>query len=91
MNAKRKTTTAALPRASGPSSAAMTPRWWQHSRLRAMELEEESVTHGHGLYLGIRAAVKAELQRLQFKPHPSELESLAWAQTPKPPCTPKAA
>ena len=70
---------------------AMTPGWWQHSRLRAMELEEESVTHGHGLYLGIRAAVKAELQRLQFKPHPSELESLSWAQTPKPPCTPKAA
>ena len=41
-----------------------------------MELEEESVTHGHGLWLGMRAAVKAELQRLGFKPHPDELKPL---------------
>lgn len=53
---------------------AMTPGWWQHSRHRAMELERESVTHGHGLYLGMRESVRAELQRLGFKPHPSELE-----------------
>ena len=55
---------------------AMTPGWWQYSRHRAMELEEESVTHGHGLWLGMRAAVKAELQRLGFRPHPEELKPL---------------
>ena len=69
---------------------AMTLGWWQHSRQRAMELEEESVTHGHGLWLGLRAAVKAELRRLQFQPHPSELQSLEWARTRKPRCTPSA-
>lgn len=55
---------------------AMTPGWWQHSRLRATELEEESVTHGHGLWPGMRQEVKAELQRLKFKPHPDELKPL---------------
>ena len=55
---------------------AMTPGWWQHSRQRATELEEESVTHGHGLWPGMRQAVKAELQRLKFKPHPDELKPL---------------
>ena len=55
---------------------AMTPGWWQYSRHMAMELEEESVTHGHGLWLGMRAAVKAELQRLGFRPHPEELKPL---------------
>lgn len=54
----------------------MTPGFWQHSKHRAMELERESVTHSHGLYLGIRAAVQAELKRLQFRPHPSELAPL---------------
>ncbi|CAM4393955.1 hypothetical protein COAQ111491_21530 [Comamonas aquatilis] len=54
----------------------MTPGCWQQSRYRAMELERESVTHGHGLWLGMRESVKAELQRLQFKPHPSELAPL---------------
>lgn len=55
---------------------AMTPGWWRYSRLRAMELEEESVTHGHGLWPGMREAVKAELKRLGFKPHPDELKPL---------------
>ena len=55
---------------------AMTPGFWQHSKHRAMELERESVTHSHGLWLGIRAAVQAELKRLQFRPHPSELEPI---------------
>lgn len=55
---------------------AMTPGWWQYSRQKAMELEEESVTHGHGLWPGMRAAVKAELQLLGFKPHPDELKPL---------------
>lgn len=53
---------------------AMTPGWWQYSRHRAWELEEESATHG--LWPGMRAAVKAELQRRGFRPHPSELEPL---------------
>ena len=38
-----------------------------------MELEEESVTHGHGLWLGMRQVVKDELKRLKFKPHPGDL------------------
>jgi hypothetical protein len=37
---------------------AMTPGWWHYSRQRALELEEESVTHGHGLWLGMREAVR---------------------------------
>lgn len=53
---------------------AMTPGWWHYSRQRATELEEESVTHGHGLWLGMREAVRAELKRLGFKPRPSDLE-----------------
>ena len=55
---------------------AMTPGFWQHSKHRAMELERESVTHSHGMWLGIRAAVQAELKRLQFRQHPSELEPI---------------
>lgn len=53
---------------------AMTPGWWHYSRQRALELEEESVTHGHGLWPGMREAVKAELKRLGFKPRPSDLD-----------------
>ncbi|BDB69079.1 hypothetical protein Cthiooxydans_14910 [Comamonas thiooxydans] len=53
---------------------AMTPGWWHYSRQRALELEEESVTHGHGLWPGMREAVRAELKRLGFKPRPSDLE-----------------
>ena len=53
---------------------AMTPGWWHYSRHRATELEEESVTHGHGLWPGMREAVRAELKRLGFKPRPSDLE-----------------
>ena len=43
---------------------AMTPGWWHYSRHRATELEEESVTHGHGLWLGKREAVRAQLKPL---------------------------
>ncbi|WP_347626563.1 hypothetical protein, partial [Comamonas thiooxydans] len=53
---------------------AMTPGWWHYSRQRALELEEESVTHGHGLWPGMREAVRAELKRLGFKPRPSDLD-----------------
>jgi hypothetical protein len=35
---------------------------------KGLELEEESVTHGHGLWPGMREAVRAELKRLGFKP-----------------------
>ena len=55
---------------------AMTQGLRHFSRQRAMELEEESETHGHGLWLGMRAAVKVELQRLGFRPHPDELKPL---------------
>lgn len=53
---------------------AMTPGWWHYSRRRATELEEESVTHGHGLWPGMREAVRAELKRLGFKPRPDDLK-----------------
>ena len=52
---------------------AMTPGWWHYSRHRATELEEESETHGHGLWPGMREAVRAELKRLGFKPLASDL------------------
>lgn len=55
---------------------AMTPGWWHYSRRRALALEEESVTHGHGLWLGMREAVRAELKRQGFKPHPHDLAPL---------------
>ena len=65
---------------------AMTPGWWHYSKNRATELEEESVTHGHGLYLGLRQAVKAELQRQKFRPSPQELRSLE--EPDRPACKP---
>lgn len=63
---------------------AMTPGFWDYSRHRAMALEGESETHGHGLFRGIRQAVKEELQCLRFRPAPGEL-----AQESRP-CTPWA-
>lgn len=67
---------------------AMTPGWWHYSRHRALELEEESVTHGHGLWLGMREAVQAELKRLRFKPLESDLEPVEPSTATKRPSRP---
>ncbi len=67
---------------------AMTPGWWHYSRQRALELEEESVTHGHGLWLGMREAVRAELKRLGFKPLESDLEPVEPSTATKRPSHP---
>ena len=53
---------------------AMTPGWWHYSKSRALELEEESATHGHGLYRGIRQEIRLELKRQKFRPSPQELQ-----------------
>lgn len=67
---------------------AMTPGWWHYSRQRALELEEESVTHGHGLWPGMREVVRAELKRLGFKPRPSDLEPVEPSTATKRPSPP---
>lgn len=51
---------------------ATTPGWWQHSRLRARELEADESR----AFIGIRAAVRAELKRLGFNPSKDELKEI---------------
>lgn len=51
---------------------AMTPGWWQHSRLRARELEADESR----AFVGIRDAVRDELKRRGFKPAQNELKEI---------------
>lgn len=51
---------------------ATTPGWWHHSRHRAVELE----SHESRAFIGIRAAVRAELKRLGFNPSKDELKEI---------------
>lgn len=51
---------------------AMTPGWWQHSRLRARELEADESR----AFIGITEAVRVELKRRGFKPAEDELKDL---------------
>lgn len=47
----------------------MTPGWWAHARHRAAELESEA----HGLYIGLREAIRTRLTEAKFRPAPEEL------------------
>lgn len=49
---------------------AMTPGFWQHAQHRAIEMEAESAEHG--LWRGIRAAVRQELRQRGFRPPSTE-------------------
>ena len=49
---------------------AMTPGWWQHSRLRARELEADE----SGLFAGIVEAVRERLKAAGFRPAKEELK-----------------
>lgn len=51
---------------------AMTPGWWQHSRLRARELEADESR----AFIGITEAVRVELKRRGFNPAEDELKDL---------------
>ena len=51
---------------------AMTPGWWQHSRLRARELEADE----SGLFAGIVEAVRERLKAAGFKPAQNELKEI---------------
>ena len=53
-------------------SMAMTPGWWQHSRLRARELEADE----SGLFAGIVEAVRERLKAAGFKPAQNELKEI---------------
>ena len=48
---------------------AMTPGWWAHARHRAAEREAED----HGLYIGLREAIRTRLTEAKFRPAPEEL------------------
>ena len=49
---------------------ATAPGWWQHSRLRARELEADE----SGLFAGIVEAVRERLKAAGFRPAKDELK-----------------
>ena len=51
------------------TALAMTPGWWAHARHRAAERESED----HGLYIGLREAIRTRLTEAKFRPAPEEL------------------
>ncbi len=51
---------------------AMTPGWWQHSRLRARELEADE----SGLFAGIVEAVRERLKAAGFRPAKEEMKEI---------------
>lgn len=51
---------------------AVTPGWWQHSRLRARELEADE----SGLFAGIVEAVRERLKAAGFRPAKEEMKEI---------------
>ena len=51
---------------------AMTPGWWQHSILRARELEADE----SGLFAGIVEAVRERLKAAGFRPAKEEMKEI---------------